>query len=204
MGFYRVTIEAAYLGQVVNNVLGIRGAGDVPSGVQAQDLAARVESAWRTNILGQVADDYVMTGVNVVSATNPDIGGFVAASAAGAQGTDPITGAVCVGVDIRTGFRGRAFRGRTGIAGLVEPKVTGNNVVEADRVLFQAAIDGFRDRLLIPVAPATEVYEIGVISAFKGVDAQGKPIPRVGGPIFTVSTSLVVKSRVGTRVSRLR
>jgi hypothetical protein len=201
---FSVTIEGTYLGQVINNVLGIRGAGDVPAGAQAQDLATRVRDHWRDEVMTIVSGSYAMTGVNAVSMTNPEIAGFVAANNSGGSGTDPYSGAICAAVQIRTGLRGRAFRGRTGICGLTEDHVSGNSLAATALSSFQARIDGFRNRLLAPVAPATEVYELGVISRYKGTAADGTPVPRIGGPIFTPSIAVVVAPRVGTRVSRLR
>jgi hypothetical protein len=130
--------------------------------------------------------------------TNPAIVGTAAGSSPGGwQASEPITGAVCVAVDILTGFRGKSFRGRTGLAGLVESKVAGNFLLEGDRVDFDARFAGFRADLSTPVAPETEVLVLGVISRFSG--KVKRPVP-----VFTPATSTVVRGRVGTRVSRLR
>jgi hypothetical protein len=204
MGFYSATIEGIWHSQVVNNVLGIRGPGDVPGGVQADDVARRVRNAWQSSLMPLLSSGYVLTGVNVVSATNPEVGGFISATGGGPDNTEGVTGLVAAGVQIRTGLRGRAFRGRTGIPGLTEPMVAGNFLTAAARNNLQGGMDAFRGALGGPTAPDTEVYELGVISRFKGVDANGVPIPRVGGPIFTPSISVDVSSRISSRVSRLR
>jgi hypothetical protein len=201
---FRVTIEATYLGQVVNNVIGVRGADAVPAGEQAIDLANLVAQYWPQTVMGEISAQYSFTGVNVVSATNPDVGAFKVGAGVGQNPNDPISGAICAAVEVRTALRGRAFRGRTGIAGMVETSVSGNTLVEAPRANLENAVILFRTRLMTPIAPRTESFEWGVISVYKGIGPEGAPLPRPGGPIFTPSTSVGVRARVGTRVSRLR
>jgi hypothetical protein len=83
------------------------------------------------------------------------------------------------------------------LAGLLESAVSGNTIVEASRASYQTAITQFRLDMLAAASPTNEPYEIGVVSRFN------KKIKRPV-PIFTPSTSMQVRSRVGTRITRLR
>jgi hypothetical protein len=197
MSAYDVTINATYLGQPVINSLGFRGPGDVPAGTQAQDLARRVRVEWLQHLVPLASVGYILGEVQTVSITNPEIAGSSTGSNTGAAGSLSLTGAICAAVDILTGFRGRSFRGRTGICGLTENHVDGNNLVETSRAQFETAVRNFRQELLVPVTPETEIYELGVVSRiFQGVK---RPVP-----IFTAATAVNVRARVGTRVTRLR
>jgi hypothetical protein len=204
MSAWTVVIAGTYLGQIVNNVLGIRGAGDVPAGTQGQEVARVVNAYWRADIVPLLSSAYQLSGVTAVSMTNPEIGAENVTTDIGGDLGDPISGAICAPVDIQTGLRGRAFRGRTGLTGLTETGVTGNTIVQLKRDALQNGMTTFRSRLVSPTITDQEAFDLGVISRYKGVDAQGKPLLRPGGPIFTNSIAVVVRSKVGTRVSRLR
>jgi hypothetical protein len=197
MSAFDVTIRGTYLGQVVNNIIGVRGPGDVPGGAQAQAIADRVLNAWAGRVVPELSQQYVCTGVDVVSITNPSVGAEAFGNFVGTNISDPITGAICVAVDVLTGLRGRSFRGRTGLTGLVEGSVSGNLLAEASRLQYQSKVRLFRDDLAVGTAATPDAFEWGVVSRFAG---NVKRVP----PIFTPSIAVNVRSRVGTRVSRLR
>lgn len=197
MSNWRVTINGTYLGQNVANILGVGGPGDVPAGVQGLDVATKVRGIWVREVIPSLSSSYTVTTVEAVSITNPEIGESVTGASAGGQSVAVMTGAICAAVDIRTGLRGRSFRGRTGLTGLVEADVDGNALTEVRRGDLDARMNTFRNQMGAVTAESAEVYTIGVVSRI----SQG--VKRLV-PIYTPSTSISVRSRVGTRVTRLR
>lgn len=197
MSSWRVTINGTFLGQNVANIIGVRGAGDVPAGAQGAAVAARVREVWNFYLLPSLSNAYTTTSVDAVSMTNPEVGEVSTGTQSGGQTVPPYTGAVCAAVDIRTGFRGRSFRGRTGLCGLVEADVEGNNLTETRRADLESRFADFFANLAVPATGTTETYELGVISRVSN------GVKRTT-PIFTPATTTAVRARLGTRVMRLR
>jgi hypothetical protein len=197
MSAFDVNIRGTYLGQIINNVIGVRGPGDVPAGAQAQAIADRVLRVWAARVVPVLSTQYRCEGVDVVSITNPGIGAQAFGNFAGGNISDPVSGAICGAVDVLTGLRGRSFRGRTGLTGVVENAVSGNLLVEASRVDYETRVRGFRTDLGTGDTASPDAYEWGVVSRF------AKLVKREP-PIFTPSIAVNVRARVGTRVSRLR
>ncbi len=195
---YRVTIEGTLLGQVVNNVMhfGTQDT-DVTAPGDAAAVAADAAAAWATNMMPILSTAYVLTGVTATPIFSGGSTGEAAVAASGGNTDAAYTGLACAKVSLRTALRGRAFRGRTGIAGLTEGQVAGNTIVESTRAAIQTNFANFVGAMNVATGPGYVSLSLGVLSTrFAG----GPRVP----PIFTEVTSFSVASTIGSRESRLR
>ncbi len=208
MAVYSCAIKHEYLGQNVVNVIGFArqdtlGAETV---TEAQVVANQVSIAWKARVLGQMASAVRFIEVEARGMFVPAVAGL---SASGSQaGGIPSANAVlpsfaAAKVILATNTPGRAGRGRTGIAGLVEgdtEAISGNLLTAAKQNSLGTAFAGF----VTDLAALTPTIFPVVISRYLGTGADGKPIRRPGGPIASPVVSNRVAPELGTRVSRLR
>ncbi len=206
MTAYAVSIEGSMAGQVIiNSLAGFTGvAGPVDDVEEANGVAVAFRDLWQARILPSVSNQYTFVGVTARGVNNPLVSAFASSTAGtgGAMGTSLPTFA-CAKVSLQTATPGPAGRGRTGICGIDEAATTAalvNRIDSGTQNALQVGMDGILSGLLTVAKP----INLSVISRFKGVDGQGKPIPRVDGPLASFVTSIVVRSELGTRVSRLR
>jgi hypothetical protein len=186
--------------QQVENTLWFEFA-DVPTAEQLVTLATNLTTWW-----GTVIQPIVWEGVQLREILCTD-----ESSETGAQGVfataDPTFGelalpplptSVSLAVSFRTGSRGRSFRGRNYVVGLVEDQTDGaNTFTDAVVSAFQAAYAG-----LITVASDSDCTWV-VASRFSGVDGDGKPIPRETGVTTPITSVLVVDNVVDSQRRRL-
>lgn len=193
MGIYRATIQGTYLGQNINNVVHVASPVFQQSETvtQAQDIAGRVHDAFNRTLKTLLSSEYVLRQVDVVGVNNPTIGAFFAQNQPGGQSGDPLPSYVTVKIAWLTGFRGRASRGRTGLAGLCEPFTDGNTINAATLAAFQAQTNAFR----AAVNGGPNNYVMAVVSTV----FNGAPRP---APVVTPIVDNVVSPLVGTQLSR--
>jgi hypothetical protein len=196
---YRVTVTGQLLGQVINNVLAFDDQiGGSPNQQDAAFAAKRVSDQWAADIIPALSAQYVLTGAVARTLGLAGTQGDHATSTAGGQAGDPYSSAIAAKVNILTGIRGRSFRGRTGIAGLLETQVSGNTYVEASRSDMQVRFNRFVATL--KTAPAAG----SGVPLFLGVISEEFARVKRAAPIFTPAVATNVLPVVGTRVSRLR
>lgn len=100
----------------------------------------------------------------------------VSPSVAGGDSTDAMASNESFTISFLTASRGRSFRGRNYIAGLTQGiKFDANHVTSTFRTALLAAYTELR------AIGADDGAQMVVVSRFSGVDADGKPIPRVTG-----------------------
>lgn len=105
---------------------------------------------------------------------------------------------VSLTVSFRTGLRGRSFRGRNYIVGLVEGQTTAaNEIVSATSAAF---VDAYS--LLLDFGQDIGASWV-VVSRFSGVDGNGDPIPRAAGVTTPITSVLVVDNIVDSQRRRL-
>jgi hypothetical protein len=206
MASYTASVEGLMSGQVIINSLAgtLIGGSVAEDATTAQQVAAAFARAWESTLLTAISSQYAFVGVTCRGVTNPLVSGF--APAVVLQGTlagSSLPTFAAAKVRLLTATPGPAGRGRTGICGVEEgatSTLTPNRLDAAPLASFQAKMDSFRQQLLA----STPSITLSVVSRFKGTDAQGKPLPRVGGPLVSFVTSSPVLPELGTRVSRLR
>lgn len=132
------------------------------------------------------------------SATGPQVSVIPATTTFGEQNLAPLPNSVSLTVSFRTALRGRSFRGRNYVVGLVEAQTSGANVV--DGATLAAYINAYEG--LIAIAGANGADWV-VVSRFSGVDGNGDPIPRATGIATPITTVLVVDNVVDNQRRRL-
>lgn len=110
----------------------------------------------------------------------------------------PLPTGVSLTISFRTVQRGRSFRGRNYIVGLVEDQMLGaNEVLEATATSWAAAYTA-----LLVVAADVSCRWV-VVSRFSGVDSDGKPVPRVTGVTTEILSVVIVDNIVDSQRRRL-
>lgn len=150
-------------------------------------LGEAILNWWTTNLAA-----LLWSGLNVreivctdlTTATGPQVATVPETATHGTGGGQGLPNNASLSISFRTGFRGRSFRGRNYIIGLLESQTNSPNEVE------QATVDAFvaAYTALLPVAEALSATWV-VASRFSGVDGDHKPIPRTTGlttPILSV------------------
>jgi hypothetical protein len=124
-------------------------------------------------------------------------------SAAGSKPIDMQPAQVAALIQKRTALRGRSFRGRLYLAGISSASTDPGpgNLLSVYRTALQGAIDGFRADVAVAGAPTPLL--LAVVSRYKGVDAQGRPIPRAVG-LATTITAMPVAIALATQRDRNR
>jgi hypothetical protein len=100
-------------------------------------------------------------------------------------------------ITFKTALRGRANRGRNYVPGLPNAAVDTNTIVAGTRT-------GLLDFYTTLRAGASEGgWSMVVVSRYSGVDAQGKPIPRLVGQTTPISSFVTFDSTVDSQRRRL-
>jgi len=116
-----------------------------------------------------------------VTSTSPAIEYVAGLPNVGTAGGTLLPSNVTAAVSFLTQYRGRNNRGRNYIVGLREGDVD-NDTIQT------GTVDAWRDAYQNLIAAATvEDFEWVVASRYDGVDANGKPIPRVSGQTTPVT-----------------
>lgn len=106
---------------------------------------------------------------------------------------------VTLAISFKTNKRGRAFRGRNYVVGLNVDDRNGPNDIDASVIANWIAI-------YEAVRTGDELGETTpwvVVSRFNGVDAEGKPIPRVAGVATHVTSVTVADATIDAQRRRL-
>jgi hypothetical protein len=117
-----------------------------PSAVQ--QTASGVEGWFVAELLPLLSNQYIFREVYAVSLdteTGPTATSNTSAGTVGGTPGDALPGSVALCVSFRTASRGRSFRGRNYVCGLVEPNVSGNGVAAP----WAASVIGAYEGLLV-------------------------------------------------------
>lgn len=132
------------------------------------------------------------------SATGPQVVLPPATALFGTQVEPSLPNNVTLTVSFRTASRGRSFRGRNYVVGLIEQQVLRNTILDEVATGWQDAYSellGFAD---------TPGFSWVVASRFSGVDpVTGQPIPRVTGVATQITSVTVVDKIVDSQRRRL-
>ena len=168
-GVIQTEVRATYLNVPVENVLHWwAGEASVPPS-DPGNVALSLGTAWVGNPLAHVSDQYVLreifafdmtvqAGVMATDTTVADENGTLSDAA--------MPGSLAAVVSLRTGLRGRSYRGRKYICGLVETEVTGNLIGSTRLASFVADFEAIMDDVLTATG-----YQLCIVSTRQnGVD----------------------------------
>lgn len=199
MSTFRARILAQAGGVAVHNVVHV-SAGQAAD----QDIAHDLADAWRARIVPILHSSYGFQGVEVQNIATEEVGAYSAGTTGPTQGGDTqvvFPTWVCASVRLRTARRGRSGAGRIGLGPIPEiwSGANGNSLTSDAVNLVNNAVGA----LITDLASSTRnsPMNLAVVSYYKGVDAQGKPIKRAT-PIISPVEGHSVNSLLGSRLSR--
>lgn len=135
---------------------------------------------------------------NLTSASSDQVSFPVPAGTTGDLSLAPLPSNVTLTVSFRTASRGRSFRGRNYVVGMIKDQTTGANAVDAPTVA--SWISAYEE---LPTVAAGESVVWVVVSRFSGVDGDGDPIPRVAGVTTPINSVVIVDNVVDSQRRRL-
>lgn len=188
-------LRGTYLGEQVENTLYVRSsAAWTPASLQ--QVTTNMSAWWATTVLPLLSTSYVYRecyGVDLTSNTGPTATETPVGTEFGSQNGDPLAGSIALCVSFRTASRGRSFRGRNYVCGVVEPNITGNTIASAwaESVVLAYQI------LLVPDEVLAPGFEWVVASRFANKQ------PRSSGIATPVTSVLVVDYFVDSQRRRL-
>jgi hypothetical protein len=136
-----VVLDVQHNGQQCRNILHfVRDTGT--AAVSLVSLGEAVISKWTNNIRSHVAIPTQLESVGVYDLTDPGAGGIDVIPSSGFSGVaagPPMPGNVTAVISLKTGRRGRSFRGRIYHIGLTETQVEGNTLATGVAAQLQIA-----------------------------------------------------------------
>jgi hypothetical protein len=198
MSAYRATIKANIEGIDVDNVLGVWSSADSSPAV-AGHIASALWGTWQ-DVADILSTAYIMSEIDVSDVNDPSIGGSFVDTYAGGRAGDILPLTVCAKVGWTTDFRGRSFRGRTGLSGILEADTVSaapNQLTAGARTTIAGGVFSFFDTVNTALSSS-----VGVATALAVVSQTTGGAPRVPA-IATVATGWTVYTQLGTRRSRL-
>ena len=191
----QLNIRGTYLGEQVENTIYVQQNVAWNAG-SLQLLADAVASWWDTAVLAHVSTSYQyretyavdLTSVTGLTATSTPLG-----AVAGRKVGDPLAGNVSLCVSFRTALRGRSYRGRNYLCGLVEPEVSGNTI----NLTFAEDVVNAYQQLLIPDEYLIPTQSWVIVSRYANKQ------PRSQGVATPVTQVLIVDNFVDSQRRRL-
>jgi hypothetical protein len=200
---YTVTVVTA--GDKYQNVFHSRPNFGESTDLPIQDRIASVRAAWGNRIMPRLANSCALTIVtgrdlSTIESPSAELGG---AQINGALAGEISPAQVTALIQKRTTLSGRARRGRLYLSGLRDIDVEGGAgvLVPAYHTTLQTAFDQFLSD--IQAIGGLNAEQMVVVSRYLGVDASGKPIPRVQG-LATPIVKLLVTASIATQRDRNR
>ena|SRR6267378_3168258 len=189
-----VEIEAVYSqdGQIMENTMYFQFP-SAPTLAQITALADDVRVAIHDNLLPLLSTTIQLLRVIGTLLDVADGLQFISTTglpAAGSDSSAPVPSDVSFAISLRTGRRGRSFRGRNYLAGLHRDSL-GSSINTITTAFANAAVAAYTD---IAAAGSDAGFVMGVVSRFSGftiVAGKKVPTPRVTG-IFTPITTIEV------------
>ncbi len=181
------------------------GANDFPDTIPVIDYAASMLAAWTNRIMPKLSNMVQLTEVTAkdIGVEEGDQAVLQAINVFGGKAAEPDPAQIAALAQKITALGGRARRGRLYLSGIPEAAVLGQNgVLTTDYLLeLQTAFDSFLGD--IQAIGGTSDTQAFVVSRFLGVDAAGRPIPRVTG-LKTPITRFLVAASIATQRDRNR
>lgn len=188
-------IRGTYIGEQVENTLYVRS-NTAWSAVTLQILADQLLAWYDTSVLPLLSASYTLRevyAVDLASVTGPTATSTPIGVRVGGTSGDGMPGSVALCVSFRTGARGRSFRGRNYVPGVVEANVS-NNVISAT---WSESVVLAYQQLLIPDEYLPVSQEWVVVSRYANNQ------PRAQGIATPVTQVLVVDNFVDSQRRRL-
>ena len=158
---YECRVNGVMDGQVINNVLHVRG--EDPNGGEAEDAANGVMNWWASSIKDVLADDYTMLNCTARQIT-PEVGDpYISTESANKQGAiaEVALPSFCaIVLQQRTGFASRRKRGRIYLAGIPISYVVDSVLTSAAQTAIAAKITTILDNF----PNGTNPFTLGVWS----------------------------------------
>lgn len=164
-------------------------------------LGADLLEWWTTFYAPLTSDNTILREIvctDMASATGPQVSTPAPISTTGTSSGPQLPNNNTLTVSFRTANRGRAFRGRNYIVGLVRDVVLDNTAIPG---YITTVIDAYEQ--LLPLHTTLSNGQWVIASRFQGVDADGDPIPRAVGVATPVTAVVVVDSTVDSQRRRL-
>lgn len=198
MSTLQVTLTGALGGFPVNNVLGVETTNTVTA--HDCDLIARVVfEDWGASVLSVLSQQLSLTKADCINLNDTSIGGVWTGNLLGSVPGAVLPTFVCAKVQWATALRGRAFRGRTGLCGILEDwteTTVPNQLKATPQSNLQEAMDEFLAQVNTDLEALTNLSDLAVVSqTHNGVPRN----PVIGTPI----TSVHVPPALGTRRGRM-
>ncbi len=194
----RVSINQTIGGAVINNVLGY-GSTVAWTSSECGLMADAIANSWADAIKVVQSDAVAYTDFTYRDLIDATIGGAGALIQTGGLGQPSVPTFAAVKVALGTPLAGRAYRGRTGIAGAPENQTDAsdpNKLTGSYRDDVQDALIAFATDVGTALAAIQPEAYVAVVSTV--LDGALR-VP----PIATPVSSLTAMARLGTRVSRL-
>lgn len=195
-GAAEAVVSCTLLGEPCVNVFGFTQAS--PSNFDAADLtllAETVGQAWVDYMLPVMSNSMTLVEVKATdqsSASGPAVSWNPASPEVGTLTSPALPGQNTLVLTHRTGSRGRSFRGRTYLGGLVEEDVTGNDLSGGRTASLLA---GFGDFL---AACEAQNFVFSILSRYTN------NAPRTTGLATTVISSTFRNTRIDSQRRRTR
>lgn len=191
----QVNVRGTYLNEQVENTLYVRQ--NVGWTAESLSLMCGAIATWfQASMLPLLSTFYTFREAYAVDLTTVSSGTATASpvsTATGGTAGDPLPGNVALCASFRTGSRGRSFRGRNYVCGLVEPNVTGNNIAST----WANSVVNAYEQLLIPDEWLATIQEWVVVSRYANNQ------PRSSGIATRITDVLVVDTFVDSQRRRL-
>lgn len=166
-----------------------------------QSLAVNLDAWFTTAFANMLSNQWSTVAVHLRDLTTEAglVADFSSTPTTGGVGAEPTPNNVAACISFRTGTAGRSYRGRNYIPAIPGTMVT-TNTLDSDWMGDMAQAYGL---LLEGGGALPGDWEWVVVSRYSGVDADGKPIPRVAGIATPVSTVLFTNAIVDSQRRRL-
>lgn len=198
MSVLQATIQHTFLGQAVDNCVGV----DFPTNdLDSSDchfVAGVIHGYWAAGVLPQLHNELHLVKTSVIEAGDTTTGSDYTGSASGGISGALLPSFCAARVKFTTAYRGRSYRGRTGLAGITEDmtdSLTPNNLKDANRSTLAGVIAEWLDNCNNDLGGYLDGGFLAVVSTIH----MGAPrVPAIATKII----GSTVTSELGTRRSR--
>jgi len=199
MSVLAVTIRHTFLGRTVDNCIGAVFPDDNLDSADCLTVATDIGGRWGGNVMPVLHNELRLVAVDVTEVDDTSTGATATFSTAGGISGALLPSFAAAKVQFHTSKRGRAYRGRTGLAGITEDmtdSLTPNTLKGTVVDTLEGQLGAFMSDANSDLAGYLSGGKLAVVSTI----LHGAPrVPAIGTPW----TSLDVASQLGTRRSRL-
>jgi hypothetical protein len=196
-----VELRYTFDGQHVENTLDVRLAG-AWGAAELATLGADYVTWWTANYKPFASTDLVLTEVvctDLRTETGPQVTTAPLGGVAGDAVGEIMPGSVTLAVSFRTALRGRSYRGRNYVCGLITDYVSGSQINSSIADAVQAAYSA----MIGMGAFTSDDWTWVVVSRYSGIGTDGKPIPRTEGIATPVTQVVITDHTIDSQRRRL-